>query len=412
VYDVNAGVIAERVRYSAYGVPFCIAAADFDGDGDVDSADNTAYSNANTAGDPSADLNLDSVVDFNDTLAWNNLYNVGETGGRSVLSRTSVRNRIGYAGYQHDPSITGSAQGSGQGKYHVRFRVYDAGIGRWTRRDPLGYVDGPTLYASLKGNPVSGLDPTGLRWSNFNFVNWYFEGGGAAVDLAAIGLLQEYQNHPAIVRRIEIARGRARAMGSAAAQEAVSQLRCGCSGAPQTALVEVNGVLRLPVSRREFLEPLMSGLRNLILTPPSFGAYGMHEWTVAPLNYFWLVDWTFSIGGHSFNANINCKGFAECPTPPDHRGEWWYSCSIDYNMADIFAWPLDLDSISRGLTGGMELAEAIDLSLRAYMLRFGWTAGTSYAISGKWLDPVGAYGTGRFNKNLGPPCANNEEVKE
>jgi RHS repeat-associated protein len=161
VYDVNEGVIAERVKYSAYGVPFCVSAADFDGDGDVDAADNTAYSNANTAGDPSADLNLDGVVDFNDTLAWNNLYNAGETGGRSVLSLSSVRNRIGYAGYQHDPSITGSAQASGQGKYHVRFRVYDAGVGRWTRRDPLGYVDGMSVYEYVRSAPVEWTDSYG-----------------------------------------------------------------------------------------------------------------------------------------------------------------------------------------------------------------------------------------------------------
>jgi RHS repeat-associated protein len=162
VYDLNEGIIAERVRYSAYGVPFCVAAADFDADGDVDAADNTAYSNANTAGDPSADLNLDNVVDFNDTLAWNNLYNAAETGGRSVLSRSSVRNRIGYAGYQHDPSITGSAQASGQGKYHVRHRVYDAGIGRWTRRDPAGFTDSMSLYGYGTNLPQSQTDQLGL----------------------------------------------------------------------------------------------------------------------------------------------------------------------------------------------------------------------------------------------------------
>jgi len=162
VYDVNAGVIAERVKYSAYGVPFCIAAADFDGDGDVDAADNTAYSAANTAGDPSADLNLDNVVDFNDTLLWITLYNAAETGGRSVLSRSSVRNRIGYAGYQHDPSITGSAQASGQSKYHVRNRLLDSSLGRWTRRDPLGYVETADMYEYVFHSPINQLDPEGL----------------------------------------------------------------------------------------------------------------------------------------------------------------------------------------------------------------------------------------------------------
>lgn len=109
-----------------------------------------------------ADANLDGVVDFNDILEWIGVYNAGETGGRSVLSRASIRNRLGYAGYQHDPSITGSGQGSGQSKYHVRHRVCDASVGRWTRRDPLGYVSGPTVYQYVNSEPLIGADPSGL----------------------------------------------------------------------------------------------------------------------------------------------------------------------------------------------------------------------------------------------------------
>jgi len=47
--------------------------------------------------------------------------------------------------------------------YHVRNRVYDAENGRWTRRDPLGYVDGMGLYEYCRSGPKERLDAMGLR---------------------------------------------------------------------------------------------------------------------------------------------------------------------------------------------------------------------------------------------------------
>jgi len=41
-------------------------------------------------------------------------------------------------------------------------RIYDADVGRWTRRDPLGYVDGMSLYAYVQGLAVVAVDPWGL----------------------------------------------------------------------------------------------------------------------------------------------------------------------------------------------------------------------------------------------------------
>jgi len=48
------------------------------------------------------------------------------------------------------------------GLYHVRFRVYDPEMGRWTRRDPIGYVDGMGLYEYVRGKAVASRDPNGL----------------------------------------------------------------------------------------------------------------------------------------------------------------------------------------------------------------------------------------------------------
>jgi hypothetical protein len=46
----------------------------------------------------------------------------------------------------------------------VRHRVYQAHIGRWATRDPLGYVDGMGLYEYVNARPVTRSDPLGLFW--------------------------------------------------------------------------------------------------------------------------------------------------------------------------------------------------------------------------------------------------------
>ncbi len=46
--------------------------------------------------------------------------------------------------------------------YHAPFRAYSPAMARWTTRDPLGMVDGPNVYAYVRGNPVMFVDPLGL----------------------------------------------------------------------------------------------------------------------------------------------------------------------------------------------------------------------------------------------------------
>lgn len=40
--------------------------------------------------------------------------------------------------------------------------MMDPNLGRWTKQDPLGYVDGPNMYELVGSNPVGTLDPSGL----------------------------------------------------------------------------------------------------------------------------------------------------------------------------------------------------------------------------------------------------------
>ena len=46
--------------------------------------------------------------------------------------------------------------------YHFEKRAYDPFQGRWLTPDPLGYVDGPNLYAYVHNNPLIFVDPYGL----------------------------------------------------------------------------------------------------------------------------------------------------------------------------------------------------------------------------------------------------------
>jgi len=148
--------LLEYVRYSSYGVATSYPKGDYDLDGDVDSADTTALGNFIAgAGGWNLDFNRDGNTDGDDVTEHTTYRTgyTGGTGGRGVLSRSALRNRMGYAGYHFDDTLSA---------YHVRHRVYFPEIGRWSRRDPAGYVDGMGLYNYVRLSPVNTHDSLGL----------------------------------------------------------------------------------------------------------------------------------------------------------------------------------------------------------------------------------------------------------
>ena len=152
---------SEVSRYSPYGVPTSFPRGDYDLDGDVDGADTTALGNFIAGGSYgwNLDFNGDGNVDSGDTdehAAYVTGYDKG-LGGRTVLSRSGVRNRAGYAGYEFEPALPNSA-------WHVRNRVLVSELGRWNRRDPAGYMDGPDLYSYVLDSPLLLVDAMGLNW--------------------------------------------------------------------------------------------------------------------------------------------------------------------------------------------------------------------------------------------------------
>jgi RHS repeat-associated protein len=64
---------------------------------------------------------------------------------------SAYANDILYSGYRRDAET---------GLYDARNRVYHPLLGRWLQRDPLGYVDGMSLYEYCGGGPMGATDPS------------------------------------------------------------------------------------------------------------------------------------------------------------------------------------------------------------------------------------------------------------
>jgi RHS repeat-associated protein len=75
----------------------------------------------------------------------------------TVRSSSPYANRYTYTGREWDAELR---------LYHFRARWYDPATGGFVSRDPLGYIDGMSLYRGYFG--VRGVDPTGLNctWNN------------------------------------------------------------------------------------------------------------------------------------------------------------------------------------------------------------------------------------------------------
>jgi RHS repeat-associated protein len=156
----GAFTLIEAITYDTYGnalsrppsPPVC---ADIDNDGSVNGTDVEAFFVAFEAGNPEGDIDLDGSVTGADAEAFYPAFEAGISGpsqGAGAYSGVLT----GYSGYVRDRFAVGGDL------YHVRHRVYDTRMGRWTTRDPLGYVDGMGLYEYVSSAAVTAVDPSGL----------------------------------------------------------------------------------------------------------------------------------------------------------------------------------------------------------------------------------------------------------
>ena len=65
-------------------------------------------------------------------------------------------NRVTYTAREH--------LGDSQGWMYYRHRVYDCPNGRFSTMDPLKFINGANRYNYVESNPLTRVDPLGLRW--------------------------------------------------------------------------------------------------------------------------------------------------------------------------------------------------------------------------------------------------------
>ena len=70
------------------------------------------------------------------------------------VSASTINNDLGLHGLEHDPET---------GFVYMRNRYYDPELGRFISADPMGYVDGPTMYGFAGNTPYNSSDPMGLK---------------------------------------------------------------------------------------------------------------------------------------------------------------------------------------------------------------------------------------------------------
>ena len=327
--DVSAiltdeGSMVEWVKYSAYGVPFGLPAGDTDSDGDYDTDDKTRITSGTY--DVRKDVNLDGVADADDITQANAVTGGNHALGRGVLSAGgpggAVGNRRGYAGYEYAPELEGTGA-AGRHLYHVRFRVYDADVGRWTRRDPLGYVDGMGLYEYVRSIPVNNVDPFGLTYDPWvlALIVHYFYGRGGLFILPA----SAYSNLPGVVKAKNTIRNKVLAKAHKFGKSLLERLNCECDG----------------VGPREF--GLWMSFPSMSENIPSGGGRAPSPLKPSP-------DLEWAIGGHFLYANVTCQYTVRCggiypiDRPPyvayTDREYYWFSCNMRFHGEDYFAEPL------------------------------------------------------------------------
>ncbi len=117
---------------------------------------------------------------------------------REMTDGTNVRARYEYDPYGRRTKVSGDLEadwGFTGHYYHAPstlhlawFRAYDANLGRWISRDPIGELGGLNVYGYVEGNPVNFRDSLGLSPAG-DFVRNSWTAGlmGAGAILGFIG---------------------------------------------------------------------------------------------------------------------------------------------------------------------------------------------------------------------------------
>jgi RHS repeat-associated protein len=180
----------------------------------------------------------------------------------------------------------------GEESYNI-FRWYRSGWGRYTQVDPIGFQGGPNLYAYSFENPETFVDPFGLYCTS-DFVQHYYSGNPAALDLASIGLLGPFRHTESVKYATNAFRGMATAKAAAYARS----LCPNCKPGLKTGSFSFKDTVTTNVTS----EPCL-----------------------------------FSVGHSTFFRHADCDVSADCKAH-----QFSYNCGFNFRIRDKFKDPLDI----------------------------------------------------------------------
>ncbi|MEM8493868.1 MAG: RHS repeat-associated core domain-containing protein [Planctomycetota bacterium] len=108
-----------------------------------------------------ANFNVTAIADAAGSVVERYLYDA--YGLRTVLDADWTADLDGATDYAWYHSHQGGRLDPLTGLHHFRHRDYDATLMRWTRQDPLGFVDGASLYLAYLASPPNTTDAHGLE---------------------------------------------------------------------------------------------------------------------------------------------------------------------------------------------------------------------------------------------------------
>ncbi len=83
--------------------------------------------------------------------------------GKTYITDSTLTTYLGESKYGNPFMWAGQAFDQNARQYHFWAWAYSPHLGRWLQRDPLGYVDGVSLYEHTRSAPVCYFDPLGLH---------------------------------------------------------------------------------------------------------------------------------------------------------------------------------------------------------------------------------------------------------
>jgi RHS repeat-associated protein len=149
--DGNGDTITQYVWSPAYVDALILRDRDTTGDGTLDERLWPTHD---------ANFNVTALVDDSGVVLERYVYD--PYGLATVLDADWTADADGQSDVLWSHLHQGGRLDAATGLYHFRHRDYDAALMRWTRQDPMGYVDGMSMTLYVIGSPVLKLDPNGL----------------------------------------------------------------------------------------------------------------------------------------------------------------------------------------------------------------------------------------------------------